>query len=128
MYFQSLFKITSLECFFVCLIFFSGTQAKREREQATIKKDIVYGSVIGILALLLVVSLFYQCRKKHKRKWLRWSIMSIRILVWPQWNCEHLQRENHFLPIEGWTDRFIIHSLQLKFGLEWEGRSLLNWW
>nr|XP_058952004.1 cubilin homolog isoform X2 [Pocillopora verrucosa] len=43
-----------------------GTQAKRE--QATIKKDIVYGSVIGILALLLVVSLFYQCRKKHKRK------------------------------------------------------------
>ena len=82
MYFQSLFKITSLECFFfVCLIFFSGTQAKREREQATIKKDIVYGSVIGILALLLVVSLFYQCRKKHKRKWLRWSIMSIRILV-----------------------------------------------
>lgn len=70
MYFQSLFKITSLECFFVCLIFFSGTQAKREREreQATIKKDIVYGSVIGILALLLVVSLFYQCRKKHKRK------------------------------------------------------------
>ena len=57
MYFQSLFKITSLECFFVCLIFFSGTQAKRE--QATIKKDIVYGSVIGILALLLVVSFFY---------------------------------------------------------------------